>query len=110
MLKETANRLTLEGRGEAEDVEEAPPVLQSITPEPCRVVGAATRLSGFGDGVAHRAVTQPAGVAPVQAASPGLYQLVVTGDHSILLKTRLRGVGEVQVVAARRWRVGKDDT
>lgn len=65
------------------------------------VVGATARRSGFGDGVLHCAIIQPASITPVQATLPGLKQLIKGGDRSILANTGLHSIVEVQVVAAQ---------
>lgn len=94
-------KLTLVRRGVAEHVKVAQFVLAAVASETRPIVGATTRLSGYGDGILHCAIIQPAGVAPVQAALPGLNQLIIVGDHSILLHTGPHTFLEVQVVAAR---------
>ena len=51
-------------------------VSQAIVADTGHRVLASTGLSGVGDGILHRAVTQPAGIAPVHISSPGVIQLV----------------------------------
>lgn len=102
---------TVEVGGEAEGVV----VLALLVPvaviaHPHRRVLAAALLPRPGDGVLHRAVLQPARVAPVHALQPGLVQLVVRGQDAVLLQARLLRLVEVQGVAAQARVVGEDHT
>lgn len=82
-------------------------VTQAVVSDSGAAVGSATGPSRFGDGVLNRAVAQPASIAPIQAAFPGLKQLIKAGDHGVLLLTGLLSVMEVQVVAAQMGGVRK---
>lgn len=101
---------TFQGRGKAEHIIEALPGLPAVAPEAGPVVGAAAGPPGVDDGVLHRAVAQPARVAPVQAVPPGVEQLIVARNHGTLVHAGLHGVGEVQVVAASVGGVWEHDT
>lgn len=66
--------------------------------------------SGSGDGVLDCPVSQPAGIAPVQALLPGLEELCEGGQRGVLLLTDLLGSQEAQEVTTPRVLVGKHHT
>lgn len=82
----------------------------AIASEARSIVGSTTWQSGSGDGILHSAITQPAGIAPVQASLPGLKQLIKRSYNSALLLTGLLSMVEVQVVPASRWGVWEHNT
>jgi len=85
-------------------------VTPAIIADARAVVGAATRPSGFGDGILNCAVIQPAGIAPVQPPLPGLKQLIKVGDHGTLVETGLHGIMVVHSVAAHTGIVWEHNT
>lgn len=85
-------------------------VSQAIVADTGHHVLASTGFSGVGDGILHRAVTQPAGIAPVHISSPGVIQLVKRGHDGILVMTRPLSVVEIEVVATQTGVVGEDNT
>lgn len=102
----TKHKLTLVSGSETEDIVEALGLVRlPIGPDARPSAGATTRATGDVDGVLHRAVTQPAGIAPVQTVPPGLVELLEVGHHGGLVHTGLLGVREVEVVAAQTWKV-----
>lgn len=87
-----------------------PFVLTAIASEARPIVGATTRLSGFGDWILHCAIIQPASIAPVQATLPGFKQLVNGGNCSTLVQTGLYSSVEVQSVAAHTLGIWEHNT
>lgn len=71
---------------------------------------ASAGLSGGGDGILDRAVAQPAGVAPVQPASPRVIQLVKRCHNGVLVPTRPLRIVEIEVVTTETRVVGEDDS
>lgn len=101
---------TSQGASETEDVKVVG-VFVAFAIVPQTSTGrATTRLPGLGDGVLHRAVVQPASVAPVQAVLPGVVELLEGGHHSILVHAGFLSIVEVQVIAAKPGRVREDDS
>lgn len=86
------------------------PVLTSIISEARCALGSTAGFSGFGDGVLHCTIIQPAGVAPVQTIHPGLVQLFKGGNYSTLIYACLHSVVKVQVVAAMMGKVWEYNT
>lgn len=101
---------TFQGRGKAEHIIGALSVLTAVASDARPVAGAAAGPPGVDNGILDCAVTQPASVAPVQAVSPGIKQLIGACNHGTLLGTGLHSVGEVQVVAASVGGVGEHNT
>lgn len=105
------HQLTLEARGEAEDIVVALGLFTlAVVPQARPGVGTSTGPSRFGDGVLHGPVVQPAGVAPVHATPPGLVELVERGYHRVLVQASLLSIVEVEVVSAQPWGVREHHT
>lgn len=85
-------------------------VSQAIVSDARHRVLASTGFSGEGDGILDRAVTQPAGVAPVHLPLPGLIQLIEGRHDGVLASTRSLGVVEVEIVASQAGEVGEHNT
>lgn len=105
----SATLLTLEGSSEAEHVVAVQAaVAWAVAAHARRQTQAPAGLPWQGDGVLHRAILQPASIAPVQALLPGTEELLEGGYHSVLLLTGLLCLGEVELVATLGRLVGKD--
>lgn len=85
-------------------------VSQSIVANAWHCVLASAGFSGGGDGILDRAVTQPAGVAPVHLSLPRLIQLIKGRHDGILVSTCPLSVVEIEVVATQTGEVGEDNT
>lgn len=92
--------LTLQCRGKAEHVIAALFVLKAIASEAGPIVGATTRSSGVDNGILHRAISQPASIAPVQAGPPGIIELIVGCNFCALFHTCPHSIDKTEVVAA----------
>lgn len=85
-------------------------VSQAIVANARHRVLASAGFSGGVDGILDCAVTQPAGVAPVQLFSPRVIQLIKGRHDGILVTTCPLSVVEIEVVAAQTGKVGEDNT
>lgn len=85
-------------------------VSKSVVPNSWHCVLASTGFSGDVDGILHRAITQPAGIAPVHLPLPRVIQLIKRGHDGILVSTCSLGVVEIEVVAAQTGEVREDNT
>ncbi|KAK7828750.1 hypothetical protein U0070_006535 [Myodes glareolus] len=85
-------------------------IVEPIVPDTRHCVLAPTGLAWFGDRVLHRSITEPASIAPVQATSPGIIQLVEGRNHSILVQTSLPCLMKVKIVASQPGKVREHDT
>lgn len=85
-------------------------VSKSIVPNSWHCVLASTGFSGDVDGILHRAVTQPAGVAPVHLPLPCFIQLIKGSHDGVLVSTCSLSVVEIEVVAAQTGEVWEDNT
>lgn len=72
-------------------------------------VHAPAGLAGQADGVLHRAVGQPARVAPVQPLAPRLEELVKVGEDGTLVLAHLLGFVEIEPVLPAGRLVGEHD-
>lgn len=95
--KVEANRvLTIEVRSKTENIVSAllfiPEAIVSDTRH--RILPPAG-LPGLGDGVLHRAIAEPASIAPVQPWPPGLVELVEGGNDGVLVQAGLLSLVEV---------------
>lgn len=108
---EVKKTLTIEVWSKAENIISAFIFIpETIIPDPRHCVLSSAGLPGLGDGVLHRAVTEPAGVTPVQPWPPGVIELVKGGDNRILVPTCSLSLMVVQVVTTQPWRVGEYNT
>lgn len=95
-------------RGETEDIISFfLLVTHPIIPHTGNGVFASTWLSGFGDGVLHRSVTEPPCIAPIQPVSPGIVQLVERCHNGILVSASFLSIREVQVVTTQSRKIRK---
>lgn len=62
------------------------------------------------DGILHRTVGQPAGVAPIQTVLPGGEELLKRGQRGLLVLARLLGLEEVESVASSWGVIGEHHT
>lgn len=102
--------LTFERGGEAEGIKAVEvPVARAVAADARGEVHAAAGLAGQADGVLHRAIGQPARVAPVQPLAPRLEELVKVGEDGTLVPAHLLGFVEVEPVLPAGRLVGEHD-
>lgn len=101
--------LTLNGGREAESivaVEEA--MSLPVAAQTRSQVHAATSFTWDSDWILHGAVSQPAGVAPVETLLPRREELLKRSKSGVLILARLLGPEEVKMVASLLRVVGKN--
>ncbi len=97
-------------RGETEDIISfLLLVTHPIIPHTWNGVFASTWLSGFGDGVLHRSVTEPPCIAPIQPISPCIVQLVERCHNGILVSASFLSISEVQVVTTQSRKIWENN-
>lgn len=103
--------LTLDGGGEAESIKVAEKaVLLSVAPQTWSQVHAPAAVTWLRDWILHRAIRQPAGVAPVQPLLPRREELLKRGQSGVLVLAHLLGPEEVKMVTPSVGVVGKHHT
>lgn len=85
-------------------------VTSAVAADPRPAAAPTAADPGLRDGVLHRPVSQPPGVAPVHALPPGLAELRQGGHGGVLALAGLLGSQEAQLVAATRVLVGEHHT
>lgn len=104
-------RLTLEQRGETEDIVVIRVEVKSIVAADTRgEAGSPAGLPGLCDRILDCPISQPAGIAPVHSLFPTLEELCDGGHCRVLLLTGLLGPQEAQMVTTMRVLVGKHHT
>lgn len=106
-----SHTLTFDGGGEAESIKAAEKaVLLSVAPHTWSQVHAPAAVTWLRDGILHRAIRQPASIAPVQPLLPRREKLLKRGQSGVLVLAHLLGPKEVKMVAPSVGVVGKDHT
>lgn len=101
---------TFECRGQTEGIKAVEmPVARAVAADARGEVHTPAGLAGQADGVLHRAIGQPARIAPVQPLAPRLEELVKVGEDGTLVLAHLLGFVEVEPVLPAGRLVGEHD-